>query len=438
MKWIKRIFIIVTGLIAAIAIGLFTYKQIRMSKAKDSLIPAETKALIQVNVDGLVTELMGNALSNPNTYFFGDRDSTGRRRAKVWETGLNIPAMIFFFSEKADADQYYSVQEVKDLKRFKRFVKDQLHIDLDSNSSAVEGGYSYYQQKKLAILMNEKEIVFSIGRDSVDQSAKLKGLLQADRTTWLNALAWSKTHTEEQEADVLWSNADKNWFSFDFQNGSVHVDGLVKSDKWRFPDVARQLKPEPNAVLSAYLDADLSSWIQSQDSLLKKLDLPVDSVHKYYGGYVDINWLDKDVLQQESVISYEYDDNFEMKEVEQIQDVEAPNLLLRLKGSPHLLSYLPEKLFYTFQKSNQGDLLSLYTGEKGTEAATFAKAKLVFNFNYTQSATVIKHFGWLPKFDRWQKIQLEGKARDPHSLKLHGYFILGREKIHALYQLFED
>ncbi|MDM1050432.1 MULTISPECIES: hypothetical protein [Sphingobacterium] len=438
MKWLKKTFIILTGLIAVLAISLFIYKEIRASKAKDLMIPSNTQALIQLNVDGLVSELMGNAISNPNTYFFGKRDSTRVKKPKLWETGLAIPSTLFLFSDKKESDQYYTVQRVSDINRFKRFLKSNMRIDLDSVSTAVEGGFSYFQKKNLALLMNDERIAFSIGRDSTDQSPKLRALLQDNQSTWVNALNWSKQHTEDRKGDILWSNVDKNWFTFDFLNGSVHVDGLLKSDKWRLSDAPKQLKPIPNAVLSAYLDADLSEWIKAQDSLLHRLNVPVDSIYQYYGGYADLHWLAQDVKQEESIVSYEYDDNFEMKEVVQLQEIDAPNLLLRLKASPHLLGYLPEKLFYKFNKSNQADLISLFTGKEGSTDTIFDKAKLVFNLNYSKSPSVTRHLSWLPFFDRWQKIKLEGRARDQRTMQLHGYLILPKEKIHALFQLLND
>ena len=438
MKWIKKTFIILTGLIAVLAISLFIYKEIRASKAKDILIPSNTEALIQINVDGLVSELMGNAISNPNSYFFGKRDSSGVKKPKAWETGLAIPSTLFLFSDKEASDLYYTVQRISDVRRFKRFLKSNMQIDLDLVSTAVEGGFSYFQKKNFALLMNDQRIVFSIGRDSTDQAPKLRALLQDSQSTWVNALNWSKEHSEDRKGDILWSNADKNWFTFDFLNGSVHVDGLLKSDKWRLSEAPKQLKPLPNAVVSAYLDADLSEWIKAQDSLLHRLNVPVDSIYHYYGGYVDLQWLAQDVKQQESIVSYEYDDNFEMKEVVQLQEIDAPNLLLRLKASPHLLGYLPEKLFYKFNKSNQADLISLFTGKEIATDASFDKAKLVFNLNYSKAPSVSRHFSWLPFFDRWQKVKLEGRARDQQTMQLHGYLILPKEKIHALYQLLED
>ena len=118
--------------------------------------------------------------------------------------------------------------------------------------------------------------------------------------------------------------------------------------------------------------------------------------------------------------------------------MDAPNLLVRLKASPHLLGYLPEKLFYKFNRKSEGDIISLSTDTVAGQTASFEKAKTVFNLAYQKNASVIKHLGWLPFFDRWEKIRLEGRARTTNGLQLHGFFILPHAKLHALYQLSDN
>ena len=89
-------------------------------------------------------------------------------------------------------------------------------------------------------------------------------------------------------------------------------------------------------------------------------------------------------------------------------------------------------------KAIKPDLISLFTGKESSTDASFDKAKLVFNLNYSKAPSVTRHFSWLPFFDRWQKVKLEGRAMDQQTMQLHGYLILPKEKIHALYQLLED
>lgn len=438
MRLLKKICYTLIGLIAGIAIGLFIYKEIRASKAKDILIPKHTTALLQVNVDGLFMELMGNAISNPNTYFFAEKDSADRKREKLWRTGMKIPAMLYLFADSSNAETYYTIQKISNIDRFKRFIQTYVAKDLDSIARPLDGGYTYYQQKKLAFLYNESQVIFAIGKDSTDRSASMLELLNSTQQDWIPAHSWTSRHADQHGNDLLWTSSNKDWISMDFQNGSIHADAFFSSEQWRFPDAPQALAASGNPVLHAYLDADLSAWLKAKDSLWKDLKVPVDSLYKYYGGYIDLQWMPKDVKQMETIISYEYDDNFEMKEVKQEQEVDAPNLLVRLKASPHLLGYLPEKLFYKFKRKSEGDIISLSTDTGAGQTATFEKAKTVFNLTYQKNASVIKHLGWLPFFDRWEKIRLEGRARTTNGLQLHGFFILPHAKLHALYQLSDN
>src|SRR5690606_7523203 len=130
--------------------------------------------------------------------------------------GMKIPAMLYLFADSSNAETYYTIQKIGNIDRFKRFIQTYIAKDLDSITRPLDGGFTYYQQKKLAFLYNESQVIFAVGKDSTDRSANMLELLNSSQQDWIPAHSWTSKHADQHGNDFLWTSSNKDWISMDF------------------------------------------------------------------------------------------------------------------------------------------------------------------------------------------------------------------------------
>src|SRR5690606_22128407 len=134
MGWIKKIFIFILGLIALLAISLFTIKYLRSSKAAEIKVPANSYSLIKIDIDDIAIDLLKNSVANFSTYYLSQTDTAEKSdKNSIWNIGVKIPANIYLFSLSDTLSVYYSVFDVSNRSDAQSFLKNNLTMSLDSS-----------------------------------------------------------------------------------------------------------------------------------------------------------------------------------------------------------------------------------------------------------------------------------------------------------------
>lgn len=435
MGWIKKITVFLIGLIAILAISFFVFKYYRTSKAENFKIPENTASVIRLNVDDLLVKMFKNSLSNYSEYYGSKKDSSSvEDKPKLWNIGVHIPAKLYMFSLSDTSYQYYSVLEVSDKAKLQAFLERELGLSQDSVVQSLEKGQDLYAKKHVQVLLDDHKLVFSLGKDY--QPETMLSLLKADQGDWVYANGLGKNVSEIQEADMSFVDKKDNWAIVNFQNGRFDIDAFVKSSLLGFPSKPVQATiPEDNVFYMA-LNSDLSLILKDKEAELEKLKLPVDSIYKYVGNFAAIELKDKEVLESDTIITYDYDDNFEMTEKKEINQVEVPSLTFQVMASPHLLGYLPEKMFYKFGKDFHNGLIRLSTDPAALgQNMELQPSSNVFVMSYQKKPVAAKYLGWLPNYDKILKGEVNGIAEGTNGLRLKGGFDLENPAINSFYQI---
>src|SRR5690606_41218286 len=106
---------------------------------------------------------------------------------------------------------------------------------------------------------------------------------------------------------------------------------------------------------------DLKPLFEKYRHTLSNYNIPIDTLKQYYGGYMDRQWKQGGVLQQDTVVAYEYIDSFELIPKREVREEAVPNLSLTLRMSPHLSAYLPQNIFYVSNQQRKHHLIALST-----------------------------------------------------------------------------
>ena len=307
-------------------------------------------------------------------------------------------------------------------------------LSQDSVVQSLEKGQDLYAKKHVQVLLDDHKLVFSLGKDY--QPETMLSLLKADQGDWVYANGLGKNVSEIQEADMSFVDKKDNWAIVNFQNGRFDIDAFVKSSLLGFPSKPDQAAiPEDNVFYMA-LNSDLSLILKDKEAELEKLKLPVDSIYKYVGNFAAIELKNKEVLESDTIITYDYDDNFEMTEKKEINQVEVPSLTFQVMASPHLLGYLPEKMFYKFGKDFHNGLIRLSTDPVSLgNNKELQPSSNVFVMSYQKKPVAAKYLGWLPNYDKILKGEVNGIAEGTNGLRLKGGFDLENPAINSFYQI---
>lgn len=287
-------------------------------------------------------------LSNPSYYRNKSISST--------ESGLKIPSQIFVYTVKSKSAQtFFCTLSVVDTLSLKLFVKQELGITGFRNEGQYVTGST--ANGRFTIAFNADTFVAGYSQnaenvhDVMIDLLKKQNLLSADdhRLTKLKAL---KSHLAYVFNDCLGTG--------DFKKGQFHIEGDFGTE--HFDVKGRSFSHrvfDKNAVIKMWLCAQPSSSKSYAVVKVKGFNVYPDSLLKYYNGYVDLE-MGNLVSQTDTVITYEYNDNFEKEETLTPRTVKVPGINIAIAGNAvGLNNYLSRANVIAEDKVNK-ELFPLY------------------------------------------------------------------------------
>ncbi|MBE8721029.1 hypothetical protein [Sphingobacterium pedocola] len=420
--------------------GVWIFFSVRATESLDVEVHKDSDVLIQVSVDQLLREIATNAIMHPFTYF--EKDTSERmgdgatERIKIWQAGWTVPARLIFFSTPEDSAVFYSLQKISDVERFRKFALQTLDINVDSLLDPTDLLYLVSKNKRIALLSDEHNFILSVGVSSSDRRERMEHLLTNDNGDLVQIGAIASTDFLETKSDILYANLhDGTMLKIDFENGRMQAEGVLYSTLWKANPKARKGILHESNILNVTLDADLSPLMQKYESTLANLRIPVDTLRRYFGGYIDIQWKQGNVAQTDTIIAYEMDENFEMSEKKELREEWVPNLQITVKASPHLAGYIPEKIFYKFTKKTKLDMIGLATSTDFELDEQLMDNDTYFSFVMQNMKDEKLLLDWLSILEHIQKIELGATYVAPHVSSISGEIVFTQSKIHSLYQL---
>lgn len=426
------------GLIAFIAIGLYLFLKVRDHQSKRSLVHQESTSVVKISVDKILTDIAWNSLMNPGYYSRKDTsDKSSSERFQRTDIGISIPANIYFFALNGNESTWYTWIDVNDQFKLKDIITTRLGADSIALNEDGENWWMTSKDGRLSFYGDSNQVLVSF---SFDKKGTMDEAVEIWRQRALHLVSISTLtdfNFENSKSDIQWQQRGSETVGeMSFSSGTIVSDLILAQNLLRLPKQAKVRKLPESNVLSLYCQADLRPLFEKYKDHLQHYNIPVDTLKRYYGGYLDVQWRPTDVVQSDSVITYDYDDDFNRIEKRELHSEEVPNLSLTFKASPHLGAYLPEKLFYKFYKTVNGDQIGLSTDLNAENESSYITTENAIYLDYHYDAVVERHFGWFPQRDRMSRIQLMGKTKGTGA-HFHAEIVLKEKEIHALYQLLD-
>lgn len=408
------------------------------------VIHKDAQKIIKIRVDALGKSVVYNALKHPFYYFkqLEKNQDTIEDEVKI-EKGFGLPANLVIYTIEGKKDPtLFSSFRIADAHSFKVYLKAQQFSnfrDLKTFQVASKN------DDKISVAFHENQcvIVYNPTKENVDDiftELLLDGKVMATNTPIFKKIKDANAHINYV------SSTDE--LAINFSDGKIACIGnmllppdIDVTNMGGYPEFSNE------SSLKFYLN--LKSSRHFEVFSFKEITVAPDSISKYLRGNIMLEFAGK-TAQPDSIITYEYTDDFEKVEVIALHPKDVPEINLTLSAnSKGLINYLQSASIVQGDKFTP-ELFPLYQFKIDTSATHL---QLSSNLSKTMGSPTNSHsqvFGLqidfvklheqqhFPFMETYIKeavaLKLEGKLKTKNRIAIEGEIQLRDENINAMTQ----
>lgn len=321
-KTLKKIFSAVAIAILLCGIGCYAFVKYKQHRSYTTTsIPKNAASLIRIDVYRIYTSLLPG--------YFGRKKRAG---APLFE-GLVVPANIFLYTVKGrQPTTVFSSLELNDAVAFEASLKKQKNLIRDTGK--MPGIEVWTSSDKLwTIAFNQKQvaIAYAIKKEPVlDMLTDI--LLNKNTITVSN----SKFRTiKDQEGHIAYLSGGSNGV-LECNKGNITASLNISGMGADVPSSVQLQQFDNKNVINMWLYGDLKPWLHQKNFSSDTIMLNGDSLLASHPKGIEIA-LGQSVLQKDSVVTYEYNDDFEKVPTVTVHETTVPGLFARAVTDPDLL-----------------------------------------------------------------------------------------------------
>jgi len=319
-------------LLLLVIFGVLYYRQ---NSSYKNAVHKRADFIVKVSVDQLIRKVAWDILRN-KSFSEKEEPSTGKKEKR--SHGIAYPANIFIYNLKDTPNTFFTTLKLKDTINLEFFLKEKLGIQSFTAKSEIRYGQS--SNKKMQAVYNSEKLVLSYSFsdkniESILEEILLEKAMMDPGSTLLSSL-------KENDADVLIMK-DEDVAEVYFKKGKALIKGnITKPEHLILPSGKIMVQqPETDAAVFGWFAGMFNSNGIKNKAVGNKL-IPLDSLLTYYNGQMQIE-IGGEVVQHDTIVTYEYDDDFEKVEVQTLQEKKVPGINLTIQGDPYHFRRLLEK-----------------------------------------------------------------------------------------------
>ncbi len=341
-------------------ISVYGYLQIRASRSYHGQVAKNASVVYKLNVDGLLKIMAIDFMSHPGDYL---------KSKEKGEPGpdFTFPGNIFAYSLKTKASStLFSGLALTDTTGLKTYLKRVLKIrDFevigleDTTGGAINGAgktVGRSADQKITVVYDEKmlAIAYSLKREALME--ELTDILQ--HRNRMEDTAPLMAAVKKATGHLSWTTAGTAG-QLNFKDGQVEMEGRFPTEGLDIPvhphpsvqfadhallkiwlNAGFKASSKPNEVATNKVSGMLKGSVFFKELSLKGISIEPDTLLKSYQGFVALE-MGPGITQMDSLIAYEYNDDFEKVATVQMKKVTVPHLKLSITAAgKDLLSYL--------------------------------------------------------------------------------------------------
>ncbi|MEJ0101463.1 MAG: hypothetical protein WDO19_02410 [Bacteroidota bacterium] len=347
----KKIFIAVTAIILLVLlfIGFLEYRQYSSYKVP---VHAGVQTILKINADAFIESFLKeygfNFRKNINPPGKKETDSAA-------STGIYIPGNIFIYTlaSKSSSTLFCTIP-LSDVADFKLFLLKKLGISVAGDGQQNMGtGFN----GQLTVLYSEEYAAFAYSPQKEEVVSVLQDLLN------------KKNLIPRSDELIKKLKEDRSHIVYAVKNGIATAEftgkqillhaGLTIPDGLSIPLQSRKRSIDGNSYASLFLNMKPAVSFFKKIYNIKQYSIETDSLLPCFNGYADLE-VTGFTTQNDTITTYEYNDNFEKTGKRTIATVQAPAINMVLNAGPFFLTYLQKQQIVTPEQSINREVFPLY------------------------------------------------------------------------------
>ncbi|SDD58859.1 hypothetical protein [Pedobacter soli] len=420
--------------------GFFKYRQIQANKV---LIPATTQTLLKINVDELYKTIAVSYLKHPGQYAGADKKGI-KEKVDDLNTGLKIPANIYIYALNGKVkNTFFSRMEIADSSAFNRFILKKLSL------IKKEAHFFQSADSTFCLLFNKTTVAIAFTPKKESVKTALEEILSQKNMVKISD---SKFEQMADLSDHLSFQNAENLSKINFRDGKIDFSSEFEN-KWIEPAAyPKHRKLNPESTVSMWLNGKFKSASSPKNTPASSSVFSKDNFLKFYKGYLDFEWTNT-VKQVDTVITYEYNDDFEQVEKKVARERKIPGISINMTANDKDVSnYLKSSgfldqstgkisatmipLYQLYFKGNDGNIqLSTLPNAKPDlkmeSSADFFYFKVDFNKLIKQTSIPLI----ADKLGSFNQLEIKAKSTGKDKIKLESELLFLNRDANALIQL---
>ena len=324
----------VTICIVLIAIYIFRYK---LEVVLDGKIPKSATEIIHVDLRQIEHHFLADAIKNPSKYI---NFKTKKKEKESLRKTVSIPKNLLFFTNTSTYKSawFSNFVNVKNGDKLQRYLLQEGFKEVTSDNLKL------FNKDRITIGILNGKIVIAIKKQREESVVQVfENLFQ--ETSFYEKNDYLLQSIANSQSDITYSSAKADFLEANFENGLLEIKGTLISELF-LDDIYVDNSENSVGFMAAKVNKKhtLFKSLSSHKNGKKFNDftkLSLDSIIDKWDGRVviDLNSVDKTI---DTIVTYEYDDDFNKIEKKSVQELRTPdvNFILGSKGS--LYTYFME------------------------------------------------------------------------------------------------
>lgn len=335
----KRFIYFFIGVFVLLAIGYFLrYKQ---ASSINNKVPINATAVINIDLRQIEHHILIDVLTNPLSYI-DFKSSKKKKDSLSILDAISIPKNIFFYTNDTDFKGFWlsSIVKIKDTQELYEYLsREQFKKNRENN-------FTIYKKNRIELVIKNEQLIIAFNNSKMESIPIFQTVFK--NTNFLSKGAKLFIPIVNSKSDICYSSLNDDFLEVNFRKGAFDLVGTFKSD---FFIIEKQREFSYNSIASVTTkinkDHKFFSAYLSDEKLPKfkeVTNLSLDSILRKWNGSIDFK-LKSINSKTDTIITYEYDDDFNKKEKVTTQKLVVPDLELFLGSEKDstLYNYFKQK-----------------------------------------------------------------------------------------------
>jgi len=327
-------YVFVTISLIILVVYIFRYK---IASTVEGKIPKNATEVVHIDLRQIEHHLLFDAIKNPLKYI----DFKAKKSEKIsLRRAVSIPRDLMLFTNDSHLKNawFSSFVELKKSDKFKRYLLQEGFKEITNEAIEI------FSKGRIVVgVSNDTSIVAFKKRQDVNVVEALQNLFQ--ETSFYEEDDDLMKSIATAESDVFYTSTTNDFLEVNVENGLLEIKGKVVSELFKnnyytessensVGFIATQLKKE-HPFFESLVTEDVK---QKFDDFTK---LSLDSIVNKWNGGIVVN-LKSVEKKSDTIVTYEYDDDFNKIEKKSIQELSIPDVTIALRNDDALYNYFSE------------------------------------------------------------------------------------------------